>query len=514
MEIKAPFQYLDLPLPEKAHTRDGLSWCPKDEVWHFADLPKDFDFNFLRLKRISNENLLLSIKHVLIVFLNKFSISYASNCFSRLVHLIKFARKINKRSIDHFSLATIMAYRTTLISRREWYLGNLVSFFEIWVNLGFAGIDLEVIEWLNEITLKGGPKGEAVLTANPTKGPLTDNEFQAVLAALDGAFAKNEINLEEYILIWLYLAFGARSVQLAALKIKDFKKIELPSGVNNYIIYMPRAKQRNRPSRKQFKIRKLVTNIGILLEALIADIAVKWAQLEVNIADLPIFVDPGSSSMIDEFRYHSTSVILSDRVISIFRKLAIYSERTGELLKITTYRFRYTLGTRAAAEGASELIIAEMLDHSDTQNVGVYVKAVPEIVERIDMAMALHLAPMAKAFAGQLIGGEADSRRVGDQRSLIVTPDSPADTLGSCGICGSCTAFAPIACYTCRSYQPWRNGPHLNYLHSLLRERERILAETGDIRIASINDRTILACAQVVQMCNESTGSTGSTEEP
>jgi hypothetical protein len=44
-------------------------------------------------------------------------------------------------------------------------------------------------------------------------------------------------------------------------------------------------------------------------------------------------------------------------------------------------------------EGHGELIIAELLDHSDTQNVGVYVQATPEIVESVELHSELtHLA--------------------------------------------------------------------------------------------------------------------------
>ncbi len=65
----------------------------------------------------------------------------------------------------------------------------------------------------------------------------------------------------------------------------------------------------------------------------------------------------------------------------IAEEVNVKSERTGENLFINARRFRYTTGTRAAREGFGELVIAEPLDHQDTQNVGVYVKNIPEHVE-------------------------------------------------------------------------------------------------------------------------------------
>jgi hypothetical protein len=162
------------------------------------------------------------------------------------------------------------------------------------------------------------------------------------------------------------------------------------------------------------------------------------------------------------------------------------------------------VGTRAAEEGHGELVIAELLDHTDTQNVGVYVQATPEIVKRIDKAVALHMAPLAQAFAGVIISDESEATRKNDPTSRICDPklDSSMKPMGSCGQYGFCASLAPIACYTCRSFEPWLDGPHEAVLNHLMAERDRLMAGS-DARIASINDRTILAVAEVVRRCEE-----------
>lgn len=45
----------------------------------------------------------------------------------------------------------------------------------------------------------------------------------------------------------------------------------------------------------------------------------------------------------------------------------------------------------------------------------------------------------------------------------------------------------------------WLDGPHEEILEYLVVERDRLMSI--DVRVATINDRTILAVAQVVQMC-------------
>ena len=47
------------------------------------------------------------------------------------------------------------------------------------------------------------------------------------------------------------------------------------------------------------------------------------------------------------------------------------------------------------------------------------------------------------------------------------------------------------------------DGPHEEILDRLLADRQRIM-EQGSARIASVNDRTILAVAEVVRLCAES----------
>ena len=188
----------------------------------------------------------------------------------------------------------------------------------------------------------------------------------------------------------------------------------------------------------------------------------------------------------------------SDVMKLLEKKLNVYSERTGELLNLSTRRFRYTLGSNIAREGKGELIIAEALDHSDTQNVGVYVKNLPDVVERIDKAVAIQLAPLAQAFQGVLIESEGDAERGNDKSSRIGNGEV---NVGNCGSYGFCNALAPIACYTCKHFQPWIDGPHEVILDQLLRKRDEVLKNTEDIKIASSNDRLILAVGQVIRRC-------------
>ena len=50
-------------------------------------------------------------------------------------------------------------------------------------------------------------------------------------------------------------------------------------------------------------------------------------------------------------------------------------------------------------------------------------------------------------------------------------------------------------------FQPWLDGSHEDVYQGLLNERERVKEITGDIQIAAILDRSIIAVADVIMRC-------------
>ncbi|HDT4268089.1 TPA: recombinase, partial [Escherichia coli] len=146
-----------------------------------------------------------------------------------------------------------------------------------------------------------------------------------------------------------------------------------------------------------------------------------------------------------------------------------------------------------------ELVIAELLDHADTQNAGVYIKNIPEHVKKLDEAVGFQLAPYAQAFVGALVDSERDAHRGNDPTSRIRT--EMGQGVGTCGEHGFCGANVPIPCYTCMHFQPWLDGPHEDVYQGLLNERERVKEITGDIQIAAVLDRSIIALADVIMRC-------------
>ena len=410
-------------------------------------------------------------------------------------------KKLNK-TVNNISDIDLINYREDSV--KEWYLGLLSGFLKKWYEMGYPGVNKSAYAYLSEVRLKGNAKGIAVLTMDPIKGPFTDLELEKIQSAINNSYADGEIKEDEYILVWLFMIYGSRPIQLAQLKVKDVIETIQNDGSYEAVINIPRAKNRQKP-RSEFK-RRSVPNSLVKVLINYKEKVKSYLQIYMkDISEAPLFPSEKlNNENGHDLKYHITANDLKIKIENIFSKFQLISERTGETMHVTPTRFRRTLGTRAAQEGHGELIIAEILDHTDIQNAGVYTQATPEILNRIDKAIAMEMAPIAQAFEGKLVIDKTSVLRLDDPTADIVNPskDGSCKNMGKCGSFGFCGLMSPLACYTCSSFQAWTDGPHEDILAKLIEDRKRLM-ETTDYRVASINDKTIMAVAQVVLACKE-----------
>lgn len=114
--------------------------------------------------------------------------------------------------------------------------------------------------------------------------------------------------------------------------------------------------------------------------------------------------------------------------------------------------------------------------------------------------MSPQLLKYASAFKGKVIENEAEAQSQSPNATSIPCRDV-GDDIGSCGASHMCSEIAPVACYLCPKFRPWRHAPHHLVLKWLVSERDRIAKITDDLTVASVNDRAIYAVMQVVMEC-------------
>lgn len=292
--------------------------------------------------------------------------------------------------------------------------------------------------------------------------------------------------------------------------------IQLKDGDQTAFVHLrvPRMKKRENEVRSSFRTRGLTREIAeVLLELIDLNSSRELDAGAAGPRSRPIFQrrTPRADLVdgpLDRFAWHLRADEFTGLVESAVAALRVLSPRTGKPLNITTRRLRYTFATRLVREGVPKLEVADLLDHSDTQNVQIYYDIKSDIVEHLDRAVAMALAPLAQAFMGTLVSGPDAAIRGADPDSSIATvagDPGHVEKLGNCGSFGYCGLMAPIACYTCKSFQPWIDAPHHLVLDQLLKDRDRRVAGGLDGRMVTMMDTTICAVAEVISRIEATT---------
>lgn len=485
----------------------GYSFKLYEKTWY---LDKNTSINLSWIHHYLVEENLEGCLKTLAFYASNSSASHTLNTAARFQHLL---RTMNVYEINE---TTLINYRATLTSTTEWYLGTIRVFLKKWYQLGYCGIREDIIKLLDNWTIKGNRKGDAVKRKDPTQGPLTNIELQSFNEGVIRAYEQNNVSLTTLAIALIMSNTGRRPIQISHLKISDILYGENSKKEPIYMLNIPKGKNGN-GFRTEFKTFAITHELWIILTKQVTNaITLIEQHLGFKIQEeyrqyIPLFPDYKEAFKVHTFSDFQALIpsdklhIASAEITTTLKKAAklanIKSERTGKKLFITARRFRYTIGTRAAQEGFGELVIAELLDHKDTQNAGVYIKNIPEHIERLDQAVGFQLAPYAQAFIGVIVNNEHEAIRGNDPNSRIRT--NMGNNIGTCGEYGFCGANIPIPCYTCTHFQPWINGPHEEVYLDLLSERERIKKITGDSNISAILDRSILAVADVILRCKQ-----------
>lgn len=485
---------------------DGYPFNEFDMVWK---LNRNVKVNLSLARRWLDENCFHGLVKIISEYAVRYSASHTSNVYSRCLELLRFAEG---EAID---VKMMIAYRESLSPHLQYHLFSIRVLLKRWLARGGVGVDPDVVDMLKGWRIKGGIKGDAVKRLDMEQGPLSNIELQGLIEETVLAYEGGLLSINEASLLMLTAASARRPIQITSLKLKDlYVKLD-GYNVSRKFVNIPRAKRVGQGFRTEFREIEVSEELWVVLVAQ-KDYVISSFEQQLKcslshdcILELPLFFDRrvlASLSTLTELLELSLGDYLHMKSVGVTNMLArvvsiadVNSERTGTLLHINARRLRYTLGTRAAREGYGVLVIAELLDHSDTQNAHVYTLNVPEHAARIDAAVGHQLAPFARAFAGVLVDTKQQARRGNMPGSDI--RDFAGKGTGTCGHSGACGANVPVPCYTCPHFQPWLEGPHELIYVRLIEERDDVARTTADPDIAAVLDRTIVAVAEVIQAC-------------
>lgn len=494
-------------------SKDNYSFDPNSSKWI---LNKDTIISFQTEVLAIEPTTLYGFKLSLARYAEELSAWHTNNMYQ------KFQRMIRDMGCKTIDVSTIRNWKVKLGKDKLWYLGSLRGFLISWYDYGYKGISEDVVNALEKMTLPGNEKGKAIANRCEWTGAFTQNEQVAVAEELIRLYRENEISLPCYAYLNVVQATARRPKQIGQLKVKDIlKEYDSKNHAYNFYLNIPRIKQRGVGFRGEFKKLAITEELyAILCNLVRQELKALEKALQTNMTDeqiglMPIFFDwlmlkkirKNFSANFTLDNYLSTDTLhlstndLNHKFMRRVTKLnRAISERTGEYIQLTARRFRRTRGTNLGRKGVSPFIVAEALDHSDTQNINVYIENTADTVTYIDKAMGKILAPFAKAFKGKIIDKFADGER-GDDRTARI-PDKDNEVVGACGTNDFCVKGYE-ACYLCEKFRPLLDAPHEKFLEHLYEEKERRLKETQSEQYASTKDTLILAVEWVVQACNE-----------
>lgn len=491
-----------------AVSKDGYPFDPSDDHWR---LDKDVQISLV-FSSFIDASTQAGFRAALRRYAEEASARHTRNMETRFKRYLRDTGASKVTSVD------LINWRAKLGTEEQWQLGGLKGFLLAWHDYGFEGVSEEVVDLLEGWRIQGNEKGAAVASGCPESGPYTDLELAALFDWANMAVAKKELTFGDYAYLLSLAITARRPVQIAALRGRDLVQ-ESEQGAPMFRLNVPRAKQRGLRFRGAFRSLAIIADLYLVLQQLhrqsVAAVSAAIGQaLDPDlIGEIPVFLNRerlkgvGSVVQVRELllggtpdALHATTDSLASGLQRCARASTAKSERTGEFIRLSAMRFRHTRGTKLRREGFGPYVIAELLDHSDIQNVRVYTDNTAQEAVVINELIGAQLAPFAQACLGRLVRSEREAIRGNNPRSRV--PNGRQHAVGTCGNYGFC-ASGYRACYTCYHFQPWVDGPHEEVLADVYAEKERARAAGCSDVIVNANDQLILAVEHCVSMCKE-----------
>ncbi|MCM8885318.1 MAG: site-specific integrase [Candidatus Thiodiazotropha sp.] len=465
--------------PRVRRTKAGYEFELNDSIWQ---LDGSRQINFATVSDIVPSGVRQGLVLATARMAQQVSAMHTRNCYQYLVNFFFRTPHYTGGAITDNQLLNLKA---SLDKGNEYKLGTIRGFLMNWEDWGYGGLDKGLGKFLESLTLKGNVKGKAVLTRCPHSGPYTKMEQEMLLKWAGEAFKVGEISLEKY--AWFYVVFvtARRPVQLRSLRIRDLERKYKKTPVT-YNLVIPRAKQRGGGFRMLFRSLKVTEDVFLVLLNLADAVRSQALQhlpdlTEEDVLELPVFLESRrffELESVAQYRrvlgdmpdyLHKTANNASAMSNSISEACTAKSERTQDYIHFTPTRCRRTRATNLVRHGISGVQLAYLMDHEDTQQIGVYTQYTPELAMRINELMGPTMSFLAAAFEGRFIASESGAKRAGDPNSRIY--DKEGRQVANCG--GSPACMGGIkSCVTCGSFQPHLHADWDGLLIELVEERE------------------------------------------
>lgn len=421
----------------------------------------------------------IGLLEILIGLLKTHSLSFAYQCHYYTTRFISEVVLQDAANITDITIGHIETWPSKLPISGWPFVSSVLR---RWASSFPEQVNPDVRSFLDQPTKweEAGSSFLALVTNDPERGALTEQELSGVQAALNAAYETGALDLPAWALFWFVIATGVRPIQIARMQRGDVTFLPGPEGLEA-ILFIPLAKGREADKSKRWK-RKAPSVLAEVLQVYLAE------------------YDSAGGQPSDCLFYDSSPAVQS-AFFAAARHVRVRSDRLyGALIKLFPYRFRYTMGTRAIAHGASDDEVARLLTHRSTTTVSAYRAAMPQLQRPIAEAIGKEMYAFARAFRGRLIDDISQATRAGEGAALIrdfaqIFRMEVGLPVGACGTTVACHQDAPRACLQCHKFEPFAGAPWEDLLISL----EKDLATEEEPRIRLITEGMIDAVNEIVR---------------
>jgi integrase len=339
-------------------------------------------------------------------------------------------------------------------------------------------------------------KGSAVSSADPVNGALTETEVRDVTFAICKGYENGLLELEHLAVFFLALVLGYRQSQILNIKLGD---LTYSDAQKNWILKIEiiKQKKKNKPIYMNIRLPPLVnTLLDYMIPICRSRNRTYLIHNSSGVAGLTITEE--EIKQLPNIRCNAAT--LMKRLKNIVYEMGVRSNRVnGGRVNLNFIRFKHTLLTRAARNGASAHELMYLGLHNTLSSANSYIDSIPEAQARIKEDLGPALTSIAKLFLGSPYEG-------GYEKAVLEMPDSiqrhygiaQAKPIGVCGTMANCTDHAPIACLLCSKFEPFRDAPFGEYKEYLISEYKN----QPDIKIKNTVMEYVDACEMWISKLN------------
>lgn len=362
----------------------------------------------------------------------------------------------------------------------------LRTIYSWFVEEGFPFFDEDFFDLYLD-TLKFGSdegKGKDVIVEMANRGPLTLREqrlFRETMSKIDPG-ALSIIELQGMVALKLGQVLGARDTQVINLRFAHIGKGE--SGVP--FLLVPRAKQRGHKNNNQYKKRLITKSVFDLIMRL-KERYQQALQQSINGEQFLLCTLTARTGLPTDKRV--TRDLFQTRRLAFESYIALG-------FKVTNRRLRKTFCTKLIAAGTPLKIVAELMDHTDLQQLEVYYRHTHHVAKKLDEVLNSEASDVLDAFKGKIISLGQVSQA--GQQIFAPTKDQALHLIGSCGSKTPCQLNPPLSCYGCKSLEAFDDADHKGVVEHFVEETKQTFGEGHAIEILKHSD--FLAATQFLQM--------------